>query len=217
MCGRYAFAPRKTAAVRVTFDLDDSSLPLFEDRYNIAPSQPVAIVRQTPTGKRECVFVKWGLIPSWASDPKIGYSLINARSEGVDKKPSFRSAFKQRRCLVVSSGFYEWQKITTKKKQPYFFQLKGGDVFGFAGLWESWHSPDGSELETCTIITTEANDLVKAVHDGMPVILPKADHAVWLDPASKKPDDLLPLLRSFAADAMESLGKTCLLFRFGMF
>jgi putative SOS response-associated peptidase YedK len=203
MCGRYAFTPRKSA-VKVAFDLDEDSVPLFEEpRYNIAPTQAVPIVRQTPAGKRECVFARWGLIPSWAADPKIGYSLINARSEGVDKKPSFRAAFKQRRCLVVSSGFYEWQKITTKKKQPYYFQLKGGDVFGFAGLWESWHGPDG-ELETCTILTTDANELVEPVHDRMPVIMPKEVHAAWLDPGTKKADELLVMLRPFDPDAMEA-------------
>jgi putative SOS response-associated peptidase YedK len=203
MCGRYAFTPRKSA-VKVAFDLDEESVPLFEEpRYNIAPTQAVPIVRQTSTGKRECVFARWGLIPSWAADSKIGYRLINARSEGVEKKPSFRAAFKQRRCLVVSSGFYEWQKITTKKKQPYFFQMKGDDVFGFAGLWESWHGPDGNTIETCTILTTDANELLRPVHERMPVILPKENYAAWLNPSLKKPDELLPLLRPFPAEAME--------------
>jgi putative SOS response-associated peptidase YedK len=172
-------------------------------RYNIGPSQAVPIVRQTPPGTRECVFVRWGLVPSWA-DPKIGYSLINAWSDGVEKKPSFWAAFKSRRCLVVSNGFYESKHTGTKPKQPYFFQLQGGDVFGFAGLWESWCMPNGGELETCTIIPTAANELIKPVHKRMPVIPPSADQAAWLETGFKKPVELLSLLRPFSAEGMES-------------
>jgi putative SOS response-associated peptidase YedK len=195
--------------VRAAFDRDEDSGPLFDEpRDNIAPSQAVPIVRQSPDGKRECVLVRWGLVPSWATDPKIGYKLINARSDGVEKKPSFRAAFQSRRCLVVGSGFFEWKNAGTKHKQPYFFQLKHGDVFGFAGLWESWRMPSGGELVTCSIITTDANDLVKPVHDRIPVILPKEGHAAWLDPTIDKPADLLPLLRPFDADAMEAWAVT---------
>ncbi len=153
---------------------------------------------------RECVLVRWGLVPSWAADPKIGYSLINARSEGVDKKPSFRAAFKKRRCQVISSGFYQWKNAGTKEKQPYFFRMKDADVFGFAGLWESWRMPNGGELETCTIITTTANEGMKPVHERMPVIQPSADQAAWLEAEFKKPVELLPLLRPLSGEVMGS-------------
>jgi putative SOS response-associated peptidase YedK len=122
------------------------------------------------------------LIPSWASDPAIGNKLINARAETVAQKPPFRSAFKQRRCLIPASGFYEWQKVGTDRKQPYFIRLRDGGVFSLAGLWESWHDPRGETLETCTILTTEANELMRPLHDRMPVILGTESERLWLDP-----------------------------------
>jgi putative SOS response-associated peptidase YedK len=201
MCGRFT----RTAATKETladlFQLADpqSLLPLF----NIAPTQPVAVVRLVPGGhERELVPLRWGLIPSWADDPKIGYRLINARSETAATKPSFRSAFKSRRCLIAADGYFEWQK-RDGHKQPWYFRLKGGPLFAFAGLWERWSPPDGEAVESCTILTTTANALARPVHDRMPVLVDPADFGVWLDPA-EKPDAVQALLRPFPPEAMEA-------------
>jgi putative SOS response-associated peptidase YedK len=170
-------------------------------RYNIAPTQAIAAVRATAdAGKRELCFLRWGLIPSWADDPAIGNRLINARSETAANKPSFRSAFRQRRCLILADGFYEWQKLGTRK-QPYYFRMREGKPFAFAGLWERWEK-DGTAVESCTILTTSANDLLRSVHERMPVILAPADYEQWLDPAVRQPEELQPLLRAFPAEAM---------------
>jgi putative SOS response-associated peptidase YedK len=153
--------------------------------FNVAPTQPVAAVRVVPGGQeRELVELRWGLIPSWADDPKIGYRMINARSETAATKPSFRSAFKVRRCLVVADGYYEWQK-RDGAKQPFYIHMQGGKLFAFAGLWERWVPPDGEAIESCTILTTDANELTKPIHDRMPVIVDPPDFGQWLDPAEK--------------------------------
>jgi putative SOS response-associated peptidase YedK len=148
-------------------------------------------------------FFRWGLIPSWSSDPKIAYKLINARSETVVDKPSFRSAFKQRRCLIPASAFYEWQKTGARSKQPFCIRPRNGGLFALAGLWERWHNPQGEEIETCTILTTEANELMRPLHDRMPVILDPAADGVWLDPRSST-DVLRSLFVPFASDQMEA-------------
>ena len=168
-------------------------------RYNIAPTQPVIVVNDT--GQRQLVVMQWGLVPSWAKDPGIGNRLINARAETIAEKPAFRAALKKRRCLIPADGFYEWQK-TGKVKQPVHIVLKTREPFGFAGLWEHWASPDG-ELLTCTIITTEVNELLKAVHHRMPVILPREAESVWLDPTIQDPEKLLPLLKPYPSELME--------------
>jgi putative SOS response-associated peptidase YedK len=159
----------------------DQQLPL---RFNVAPTQAIPVVRQTDAG-RELAVVRWGLIPSWSKDPKSGPLLINARSETAAEKPAFRSAFKARRCLIPSDGFYEWKKIGNKK-QPYHFHLANGQLLAFAGLWERW-----KEIESCTILTTAANELSGQFHDRMPVILSPNDYAEWLDPQAKEPRKLL--------------------------
>ena len=164
--------------------------------YNVAPTQDVAAVRSVDD-RRELVSLRWGLVPGWAPDLAIGSRMINARAESVAEKPSYRSAFKKRRCLIVADGFFEWQK-QGKTKQPYLIRLKGAEPFCFAGLWERW-----KEVETCTIITTEANELMAPIHDRMPVILAPADYALWLDEAVQEPERLTPLLRPFAG-AMEA-------------
>jgi putative SOS response-associated peptidase YedK len=167
-------------------------------RYNIAPTQPVAVIPND--GKRAIDFFTWGLIPSWAKDPSIGSRLINARSETLAEKPSFRSAYRRRRCLILADGFYEWQaREGTKTKVPYYIRLESGDPFGFAGLWEQWFAPDGSEVKSCTIVTTEPNELVGKIHNRMPVILPAAAHQEWLDPGEKDPDSLQGLLKPYPA------------------
>jgi putative SOS response-associated peptidase YedK len=169
-------------------------------RYNIAPTQPVIVVNDD--GTRHLTQMQWGLIPSWAKDPAIGNRMINARAETVATKPAFRVALRKRRCLIPADGFYEWQQVG-RRKQPVYITLKAREPFSFAGLWESWTSPDGEEVRTCTIITTEANDLLKPIHDRMPVILTREAERVWLDPSMQEPERLLPLLKSYPAEDME--------------
>ena len=169
-------------------------------RYNIAPSQSVIVVGDD--GTRYLKPMRWGLIPSWAKDPSIGNRMITARAETVAEKPAFRNALKNRRCIIPADGFYEWQKLG-KMKQPMRIVLKSGQPFGFAGLWERWQSPEGEEVLSCTIITTAANELLKAVHDRMPVILTRDAEAAWLNPNIQEPEKLLPLLKQFPSDEME--------------
>jgi putative SOS response-associated peptidase YedK len=147
--------------------------------------------------------LRWGLIPSWADDPEIGSRMINARSETVAEKPSFRRAFKERRCLIPANGFYEWRK-ENGGKQPYYFRMKDGRPFAFAGLWESWDRHGGGEIQSCTILTTDANDLVSEIHHRMPVILPQEDYELWLDSTLREPDQLLPLLAPYPTNDMEA-------------
>ncbi len=201
MCGRFTLAvPAETLAKQ--FELPE--VPDLEPRYNIAPSQAVAVVRvDTEAEQRMLEMMRWGLIPRWAKDESIGNRLINARSETVAEKPAFRDAFKRRRCLVVADGFYEWQTVPgQKRKQPYFFKLRDGEAFGFAGLWERWKDPAGKTIHSCTLITSEANDLVRPVHDRMPVILSPDDYALWLDPGVDRADRLMPLLRPYLPERM---------------
>ena len=151
-------------------------------RYNVTPSQTIPIVREDAEGSRELAFVRWGLIPSWAKDIAIGNSLINARSETAAEKPSFRSAFKRRRCVIPVGGFYEWQRQDGKRKQPWYFRMPDGSPVSIAGLWEHWQGSDGQVIESCSILTTSANELMAPIHDRMPVILSHEDHATWLNP-----------------------------------
>ena len=175
----------------------------LEPRYNIAPTQVVAIVRNEESGgRRELRLVKWGLIPFWSKDPKIASRLINARAESVAEKPAFRAAFESRRCLVPADGFYEWKK-TGSKKEPYLFGLAGGRPFAFAGLWEHWKAPEGVIVESCTVITTDAHDLLMPIHDRMPVILKPEDYDLWLDPQARSPEELKALLKPFQATDMK--------------
>ena len=191
----------RTPVVRLVqyFDLADE-VPALEPRFNIAPTQTAPVIRMN--GNRHLAMCRWGLIPSWASDKAIGARLLNARSESVATKPAFRSAFKQRRCLVPADGFYEWQKAGSKK-QPFFFRPVNDRPFAFAGLWETWHKDDQA-LESFTILTTEANALLRPLHDRMPVILAPEDFAVWLDPRMQDLQTLQPLLRPYPAEGMTS-------------
>ena len=162
-------------------------------RYNIAPTQPVLVLPNDAANKAD--FFVWGLIPSWAKDPSIGSRLINARAETLAEKPAFRSAFKYHRCLIFADGFFEWQASPGHPgKVPHHIRLQSGKPFAFAGLWEHWHSPDGSEIKSTTIITTTPNELMAPIHDRMPVILPRAGYVRWLDPAPLLPVDLNRLL-----------------------
>ena len=188
MCGRFTLRTSNKALTKA-FDLLDADMgdvPELRPRYNIAPTQQVAAVRIRENGRRQLVLMKWGLIPSWADDPVIGNRMINARAETVATKPSFRSAFKSRRCLIVADGFYEWQKRGAAK-QPYLIGLDSGKPFAFAGLWEHWHREDQT-IDSCTIITTSANELMEPLHDRMPVILPSSRYDQWLDAKSDRSD-----------------------------
>lgn len=204
MCGRYSLS-LSGETIASAFDLAD--IPTVSPRYNIAPTQPVAVVRSgaesVAKAGREFTYLIWGLVPSWAKDPGIGSRLINARAETVTEKPSFRSAFKRRRCLLVADGFYEWQR-SADGKQPYYFHLDDHQPFGFAGLWEHWENGAGDVIESCTILTTEANDRLRPVHDRMPVILQRQDYDLWLDPEMQQTDRLQSLLCPYPAEAMVS-------------
>ena len=199
MCGRFA----QTATPEVIAQqFNITNTPLFTPRYNIAPSQPIAAIRIDPdTTTRTLVMLRWGLIPSWAKDPKIGNQCINAKAETVAVKPSFRSAFKKRRCLVVATGFYEWQ-VQGHAKQPMWIGLKDHRPFAFAGLWEQWQPPDGAVIESCTIITTEPNDLMAPIHNRMPVILAPSSYDQWLDPAFQRIEPLNALLRPYPSEEL---------------
>lgn len=197
MCGRFALFANANELER-HFQV---SLPFHvAPRYNIAPSQPVLALAHTPgTSDPVWAHFQWGLVPSWAKDPSIGARMINARAESLAEKPAFRSAFRYRRCIVPISGFYEWAK-TERTRQPYFLRAVGGEPMGVAGLWERWHSPDGSELTTCTLITTDANDTVRPIHHRMPAILDPKDYALWLDPET--PTKTLHALLRPASEAL---------------
>ena len=200
MCGRFTLS-HLAEAIASTFQL--STIPAIKPRYNIAPTQLIPTILPTDTGDRQLRMLRWGLIPSWAKDPAIGAKLINARSETVAEKPSFRSAFRHRRCLVIADGFYEWQR-QEGKKQPFYFRLQNQQPFAFAGLWEHWQDSKGEVIDSCTILTTQANELLQSIHDRMPVILDAKDYDSWLDPAVQKPEQLHHLLKPFSPEAMIS-------------
>jgi len=186
MCGRYVIISTPEA-IRALFGYGEQ--PNFPPRYNVAPTQPIPIVRLLD-GKRSFALMRWGLLPSWVKDPKTFPLLINARGESVLEKPAFRNAMRRRRCLLPADGFYEWKKEGASKT-PMFIQLKDGRPFAFAGLWEVWQPPDGGVLKTCTIITTPAQGVLAEIHDRMPLMLPSGAWARWLDPAITDPADLL--------------------------
>jgi putative SOS response-associated peptidase YedK len=200
MCGRFVLmTPRWSLAER--FKLEE--VPDLEPHYNIAPTQKVAIIRLNPENlQRHLVLVKWGLIPFWAKDPSIGNKLINARGERAAEKPAFRSAFKSKRCLVPADGYYECKKMKGGQKQPYLARNTDGGPFAFAGLWERWQAPEDEVIESCTILTTDANDLTQPIHHRMPVMLKPRDYNLWLDPEIKDPNLLKPLLRPYPSEEM---------------
>lgn len=192
MCGRFTLFDT-AASLAEAFEV--AEVPSLSPRYNIAPSQAVAAVRIPPSGgAREVVLLRWGLIPSWAKDPSLGDRMINARAETAAGKPAFRSAIRRRRCLVPASGFYEWKR-TNGRKQPYYIRRPDGKPFGFAGLWESWEGPGQAAVESCTILTTSANELLLPIHDRMPVIVSPADYDLWLSPEVRDPEELARLFR----------------------
>jgi putative SOS response-associated peptidase YedK len=200
MCGRFTLR-QSSAEVRKNFDLD--AVPAFDPRYNIAPTQSVLALRRTAQLK-EAVFLRWGLVPSWASDLSIGNRLINARAETITEKPSFRAAFQRRRCLIVADGFYEWQSVGGKK-QPIHFRFRDGRLFTLAGLWEKWPGAGGPPVESCTILTTNANELVQPLHERMPVILGPEHRDEWLNPNFSDTIALQSWLTAWSAEEMTAV------------
>ena len=198
MCGRFVLS-LSTVDIIKKFAVDKvlgESIP----SYNIAPTQMVSGI--VNDGSNCLVQFQWGLIPSWAKDPSIGSKMINARAETLSGKPSFKKAFKQQRCLIISDGFYEWRK-DGKAKTPYFIRLKAHELFGFAGLFDIWTSSKGEKTKSCTIITTESNELLKPVHSRMPVIIPKDDEPLWLNPAMQNEKQIFPVLKQYPSEKME--------------
>lgn len=202
MCGRYVLKTTRRHLAQ-WFGVDASEVPEFGPSYNVAPQTFQPIVRlNRVTGQREIVLLRWGLIPYWSKDSKIGYSTINAKAETITTAPAFREAIRRRRCLAPADAFYEWQKLDPKTKQPFAIALQNGEPYAFAGVWERWRDPKTREpLETFTIITTDANELVEPMHDRMPVILEPKNYERWLAPAD--PAHLpVDLLRPYPAEKM---------------
>ena len=204
MCGRFTL---KTDPEILTETFPGFTTPAADEmspRYNITPSQRVAVVANN--GEKNVEFFQWGLIPSWAKDPKIGNRMINARAETLAEKPSFRTPYKRRRCLILTDGFYEWRaEPGSKTKTPFYIRLKSEKPFAFAGLWEAW-SPniDDDPLRSCTIITTSPNSLMETIHRRMPVILEPDGYEQWLEPGDQSPTQLDGLLKSYPAEEMEA-------------
>ena len=199
MCGRYTITSAPEA-IRALFRYEEQ--PNFPPRYNVAPTQPIPIVRLVE-GKRQFALVRWGLLPSWVKDPKTFTLLINARGESVIDKPAFRAAMKRRRCLVPADGFYEW-KAVGGRKVPYFVQLKSGAPMAFAGLWESWTGPNGEELETAAIVTTDANRMLAPIHSRMPVIVPPEAFDLWLNTNEVDARTAAALIHAAPEDMLEA-------------
>lgn len=204
MCGRFALMT-PTEQLAMMFDVPETAvatLPPSIPRYNIAPTQPVVAIRLDEHGERDLTFFHWGLIPSWSKDIQIGSRMINARSETVTEKPSFRTAFKRRRCLIPADGFYEWQK-QADGKQPMFIRPsdEAERPFALAGLWEFWSDPEGGTIQSCTILTTTPNELMAPIHNRMPVIVEPEDFDLWLHP-EPDPEQGLHLLRPYPAAKM---------------
>ncbi|WP_138494718.1 SOS response-associated peptidase [Paenibacillus pinistramenti] len=200
MCGRFTLVA-DADAVADEFGIDEIQYN-YDPRYNVAPAQTIAVVTQQD-GQRVLSGFRWGLVPRWAKDVKIGYKMINARAETLDEKPSYRGLLAGNRILIPADGFYEW-KQEEDGKQPYRFQLRDKSIYGYAGLYDVWKSPEGEWMHSCTIITTQPNGLVKQVHDRMPVILKRETAEAWLDPANREVPELLELLKPYPAEEMLS-------------
>lgn len=203
MCGRFAlYADYDTLLKR--FDIEETAIgqAAYEERYNVAPSQEILAIISDGQNNRLGT-LRWGLIPPWAKDKKIGYKMINARGETAAEKPSFRHAFKKKRCLIPANAFYEWKKDASGKK-PMLIHLAQDELFAFAGLWETWKSPEGKTIHSCTILTTGPNELMADIHDRMPVILTKKAERVWLDPEIQDPEVLKELIKPYASGELQA-------------
>jgi len=196
MCGRFSIAGSEGIEERFQLEIE---FPDLKPNYNVAPSQDVPVILNN--GSNQLALFKWGLIPFWAKDPSIGHKMINARAETVDEKPSFKTCLQRKRCLIVADGFYEWKKEESTKR-PHRITLKNKEFFGFAGLWDTWKSPTGELVNSCTIITTTPNELMEPLHNRMPVILPKEVEQVWLDQDITDSFFLKSLLMPYPADLM---------------
>lgn len=203
MCGRYNLRTPVSKLIELFAALPHPALDTdsIGPRFNIAPTQNVLAIREEAK-TRQLVDLHWGLIPFWAKDPAIGNRMINARGETVASKPSFRAAFRRRRCLVLADGFYEWKKTGGRTKQPYHITSQDEEPLAFAGLWESWKDQQDEHIESCTIITTSPNSLMSELHDRMPVILDEADFDTWLDPANEETESLQTLIRPCPEDRL---------------
>lgn len=201
MCGRYRLSRRKQI-IEEHFDTADWQDD-WNPRYNVAPTQPIPVIRLHPEEPvRQISSMRWGLIPNWARDASRAVSMINARSETASTKPAFRDPLKFRRCLIPADGFYEWKRTGTSK-QPFCFEVNNGELFAFAGLWDGWKNPEGQWVKTCTILTTMPNAVTSAVHDRMPVILPKDHHDAWLDPGMNNVQVVSELLKPYDSRLMQ--------------
>ena len=202
MCGRFTLTADPSDLQEAFYWVDFGNADI-SPRYNIAPTQGVPVVANT--GENKLDFFTWGFVPFWAKDPSIGSRMINARAETLAEKPSFRNAFKRRRCLILADGFYEWQKIPGQKaKSPVYIQQMDGKPFAFAGIWENWNSPDGSQILSTAIITTEPNEVVRPIHNRMPVILSSEAYKTWLQPGEVDTKHLEPLLKPYESEEMRA-------------
>jgi putative SOS response-associated peptidase YedK len=204
MCGRFV-SVSSPALIAERFGVDEVALESHEADYNVTPRAEIYVVRERSDHRRQLGLLRWGLVPSWAKDVKIGDRMINARAETVAEKPSYRSALLKHRCIIPADGFYEWKR-TSGAKQPMFIHRRDGEPLAFAGLWAAWHDPtkpEGEWLRTCTIITTKANAAVEQIHDRMPVVLPEAAWDRWLDPDCRELDVVRGLLVPELADAFD--------------
>ena len=201
MCGRFTLTidPAEAQETFTAYTFPEK----FAPRFNIVPTQPVLVIPNDDQNTAD--FFIWGLIPMWAKDPGIGNRLINARGETLAEKPAFRGSLKYKRCLILVDGFYEWKGAPGRKtKTPFFIHMKDRKPFAFAGLWDSWNSPDGAQVKSCAIITTTPNELMTIIHNRMPAILHPRDYAKWLDPSPQTPDQLKPLIKPFPAEMMNA-------------
>ncbi len=198
MCGRFEIHSTLEIIAQI-FGIDDIIFD-YQPSYNIAPSQDILLV--VKNGKRRLLKSRWGFVPSWSKDLSTGYKMINARAESIAEKETFKTAFEKQRCLVVADGFFEWKKEGATKK-PFYIRLKSRQPFGFAGLYNDWTSPEGEEIITSTIITTDSNELVQPLHDRMPVITPSDKYDLWLDTSIHDKDRLTPILKAFPSEKME--------------
>jgi putative SOS response-associated peptidase YedK len=200
MCGRFILKTPFSELVRL-YNLTNSVN--LAPRYNVAPTQDVAVVRSSAEQGRTLAMVRWGLVPWWAKDLKMGASMINAQGETIATKPAFREAFQSRRCIVPADGFYEWKKLDAKRRQPYAIMPRDGGLFSFAGLWERWRDrASGETVQSCTIVTTQPNELCAPIHNRMPAILPQGAWGQWLGEKPASSNELLALLSSYPAEAM---------------
>lgn len=203
MCGRFTLTATFSEIIN-RFDIESAiQEELYNPNFNAAPSQSVLAVINDGRNNR-LGYLRWGLIPPWSTDLKIGYKMINARAETLTEKTSYRNPYKKKRCLVIADSFYEWKRQDNKTKTPMRIKLKSSDLFSMAGLWESWKSPDGKTIYSCTVITTKPNELVKDIHDRMPVILKPEDEKVWLDPSISDTSLLNNFLVPLSEDLMEA-------------